>query len=755
MVVQLDPKYCTGCGTVFIAKRATQTVCKKSCGRKNANESHALATLLHEVKFIGVDGEGVNGYRYDDTWNSETAEFESRRVKTHDYVLLSVGNQSLHNNGRKLSWREIFPFLWEQFEANPHAAFVGFFLGYDFTHWLRDLPASRAWKLLHKEGITSRSRRNAEVPNPRPWPVRCGMWEFDILANKRFMLRPFVPRDKQELVVVNHKDGTSTTKPKARPWLYVCDSGSFFQSSFLTAIDPNPKKWITPICSPEEYATIKTGKEHRADAGFDLDMIRYNILENEILARLMKTVNEGLVADGIRLGKQQWFGPGQAAQKWLGLVGAPPGELIRATVPDYARDAARESYYGGWFEIFAHGIVPGRSFGYDINSAYPYGISRLPCLLHGVWSRGKRRSMRPLPDGSIRLVHAAVRGRDARVGAMPFRRPDGTILRPLNTTGWYWWDELEAAKAAGVVQAVSVRDWIDYAPCDCPPPLGTIRDLYEGRLLVGKNSASGKGKKTIYNSAYGKLAQSVGQPKFTNAIYASRITSVCRTMILNAIATHPNKTADLLMVATDSVVFKTPHPELDLDEERLGAWDETIHNNLTLFMPGVYWDDASREKVARDEAPELKSRGISAKDLARMISRIDDQWRDLWENGFEKWPSLKLPVDFQMTTAKQAIVRGRWDTCGHVDTEGFRKISSDPTSKRAHGMFGGLRRNKSHGYAFTSPWDWAYDHRGNRLPNTTPYDKAFGELPVNGEDVPITPDGDIVALVQHAIIPRK
>lgn len=756
MVVSVsEPRYCIGCNEPFISHKNAKR-CKPNCGR-TSDESHAAnkaRIALHEVEFIGVDGEGINGWGYEDVWDDESNDIVRKRCKTHDYVLLSVGDQSLHLDGKRLTHHEIFPFLWEQYLAHPNAAFVGFFLGYDFTHWFRELPELRAWKLLSKDGIASRMRRQreGEAPTiPRPWPVRVGNWEFDVLANKRFMLRPFVKKEDQETKIVTHKDGTQTAEPIPRPWMYVCDSGSFFQSSFLTAIEP--KQWQTPVLSPDEYATIKKGKEERADAAFDTDMIRYNILENEVLARVMTTVNEGLVGDNIRLARQQWFGPGQAAQKWLGLVGCPPGEEIREVVPQWARDAGRESYYGGWFEIFAHGIIDGNSYGYDINSAYPYGISTLPCLLHGEWTRGTGR-MSPLARNAIRLVNVTVRGNSQRIGCMPFRRPDGSIARFQHQSGWYWWDEIKAAIAAGAIIASSVKvaEWIQYDPCACKPPLQDIRELYQGRLDVGKNSPAGKGKKLIYNSAYGKLAQSVGAPKFTNSIYASRITALCRIQILNAIATHPTKSDSLVMVATDSVVFKERHPFLNIHETELGAWDETKHTNLTLFMPGVYWDDTTRQRIADNESPKLKSRGIPAIDLAKWVARIDAEWTDLLTRADNwRWPTVKLPVKFQMVTAKQAVVRNDWITCGKVTDDGFREISADPSSKRQDLPW----KNQKYGYIETCIYPHDVHSDGSPNLRTTAYDKAFGELDdrENGADVPITPDGDIIGIMQQALIP--
>ena len=161
--------------------------------------------------------------------------------------------------------------------------------------------------------------------------------------------------------------------------------------------------------------------------------------------------------------------------------------------------------------------------------------------------------------------------------------------------------------------------WLEYEPCDCKPPLRGLAGLYDARLRVGKDTPTGKAYKLIYNSMYGKLAQSVGNPKFANSIYASLITAGCRTMILNAIATHPGRADDVLMVATDGVYFRSRHNDLAISN-RLGGWSETRKENLTLFKPGVYWDDSARERIHLGKAPNFKSRGISARDFAIQLS---------------------------------------------------------------------------------------------------------------------------------------
>lgn len=153
---------CIGCGCELTPARPWLKVrsnrlrctpdCGRSEGRKRKGGGHATRQqLLASRDFIGVDGEGVT--------DPDGA---------HRYVLLTVGAESLHRDGERLTTEEIFAFLYQQFERFPDAAFVGFYLGYDFAQWLRDLPSERAAMLLSARGIAKRKRR---IPHLPPFPV--------------------------------------------------------------------------------------------------------------------------------------------------------------------------------------------------------------------------------------------------------------------------------------------------------------------------------------------------------------------------------------------------------------------------------------------------------------------------------------------------------------------------------------------------------------------------------------------------------
>ena len=687
---------------------------KKSSHTARAAKRKALRTA--PMEFVCIDGEGQT---FDDG--------------THRYVLLGCGTEQISNHNG-LSWEEIFSFLYRNFQSGG-VAYTGFFLSYDFTQWLKGIAEYQARRLLDKKERAKRKRRIGHNGEPLEgeiyFPVDYKGWEFDILGTKRLKIRPV---------------GVSR-------WMYICDTGGFFQKSFLKVIDP--REWQEPVVTQEEYNTIEKGKDDRASAVLGPEMARYNMLENDAHARVLRELDKGLRGLGIHLSPKQWFGPGQAAQAWLDTKDVPTAKELSEIVPAWFLEACRASYYGGWFEIMAHGLIPGVTYEYDINSAYPWVISQLPCLRHGQYARGNGQPLSVSPS-ELCLVRATVwssksqsvpNGRNPYLGAMLHRDADGNISRPLRTEGWYWLDELYAAEKAGAIRGIQYHEWVRYLPCACPSPLQDVADIYALRLRVGKKTPLGIACKLVPNSLYGKFAQSVGNPKYGNPIYASRITSRCRTRILEAVATHPKGKSDVLMVATDGVYFRSPHTGLALSGN-LGEWDAGEKNNLCLFKPGVYWDDMARQRILAGEAPVFKARGVNSRDFGKMLATVDDMFARLSDSRKlpvhpSEWPSVEFPLSFAMVTAIQAVARNKWDTAGTLVNEPTGKQSSNPVKKR-------------------SAWYWDGDVIRSKPPlnipyeASHPYEKRFGmEDPFsdeNNERYGISPDGLPGGLWKEAIL---
>ena len=693
-----------------------------------ANAQRAQRFRSKNFEFVAVDGEGA-GFG-----------------KDHRYILLGCGERYIENI-QGISWKEAFEFLYSCFEEKPRAAFVGFFLGYDFTQLIKTLPESRARILLTERGISSRKRKSSGGNN-KPFPVRYQGWEFDMLPGRRLQIRPQACRCHEE------SRHAKCTHPQ-REWMYICDSGPFWQCSLLVAIDP--QNWREPVVTPEEFAIVEEGKasrsmtieEYIADKA---RVLKYMLLENNILQRIMTVLREGFMDIGVNLRKDQWFGPGQAAAAWYKKNRIPRRSDLEAIIPGNYWEAARQSYFGGWFEIFSHGIIPGRSYEYDINSAYPYIIASLPCLLHGRYDSGNGQPTISGDNGLV-LCRARLHGDDAYIGAALNRDKDGRIRRPKVTEGWYWQHEIDAGIRAGVISDVDYREWKSYHPCDCENPVRGFRDLYEHRLSVGKDNVLGKSCKLVYNSGYGKFAQSTGSAPYGNWIYASLITAGCRVMILDAIASHPNGTKSVLMVATDAVFFDSPHPDLPVSQN-LGNWDSTLRENLTQFKPGVYWDDKSRKAIRDGHATKFKARGINARDFAKHLGQIDDLFlraieippdfriklaeADNFTAYAEKaWPWILFEVGFSLVSAKTALSRGDWSEAGQTQIDLVTIQDSDPADKRAN-VFYDAMANRLRTYPVDVPPDEII---------SVPYDKRYGiDDPFSlesRESLGITPNGTV------------
>lgn len=645
--------------------------------------------------FVCIDGEGV-----------------TLEDGTHRYVLLGVGDEQI-TNPVGLTWEEIFTFLWAQFlkHGTKSVAYTGFFLGYDFVQWFKTMPEERARMLLTSEGKAKRKPKNNK--RVQPFPVRMAGWEFDILGSKRFRLR---------------KEGASR-------WMHICDTGPFFQKSFLKVIDPG--EWSEPIVTEQEYATVTEGKGKRSSARLDSSMLLYNALENRILARVLPELNRGFQSLGINLKPNQWFGPGQAAQAWLAGRAITAQELGEIT-PQAALEAARASYFGGWFEIMAHGHIPGYTYEYDINSAYPYIISQLPCLEHGTWEHNPFA----IPVDSYSLVYAKVTGDNPYIGAMLHRDDKGNIYRPHQTEGWYWEHELLQARECKIVSTVEIQERWTYLPCSCPYPFQEVADIYALRKQVGKKTPLGIACKLVPNSLYGKFAQSIGHPKYANPVYASLITAGCRTMILNAIATHPKGPEACMMVATDGVYFNSPHPSLPVSGE-LGDWDAAKKRKLTLFKPGVYWDEETRKQLKAGAKPVFKARGVNAADFGKHLDYIDVAF-DLMDEA-TGWPTVTFPLEFAMITAVQALQRNNWDLAGSLIPDPQLTHSANPKGKRNPEWY----IDRKAGIFRTNP------RENQPYEASHPYEKRFGmEDPFSQEMTEnwgITPDGLPVILVNEAL----
>ncbi len=534
----------------------------RAAGRDKTTRRHANTSR----RFVGCDGEGVtiDGY--------------------HAYFMLTIGDQTIYPDAGnvRLTTYECLDFI---AGMDPKAIYVGYFFDYDVTKILEDLPMAKLDRLVHRN---LRTGTNGQV-----FPVDYMDFQVDYLPKKEFKVR--------------RKLSTVDDRTIWGPWVVINDVGSFFQTSFLKTI----QSW--KIGTEDDWYEIEQGKAGRATFSLtDRETIaEYNSLEIQLLQQLMESFRQACIQAGYV--PHKWQGPGLLAEAMFRTHGVSESRKVPLLQENVSLvEFGRSAFYGGRTETSAVGPVLCPVYQYDINSAYPYAMTVVPCLEHGRWEEWNARQHGPIEDlqaptgrkgERFALVYgafgpAAKSGRTLWYG-LPIRTRQGTIVFPESGSGWYWSFEVNSARH----QTFKVRNgWVYTRVCDCAP-LNFVKDIYVTRQRIGKDGP-GIVLKLGMNSMFGKTVQSIGSPKYANPIWGSFLTAFARTMINDFIHSSPYCAAgkcgqDVLMVATDSVT--TIIERLDYPEsEELGGWSVELHpRGMFIVQPGVYFGSSGKPSKTR------------------------------------------------------------------------------------------------------------------------------------------------------------
>lgn len=577
---------------------------------------------------VGIDGEGIGR-------------------APHRYTLLAwsdaSGKRSAHiEDSRGLSTLACLGFV----AAVPLAARVyGYYLGYDWTKILGDLPNRDIYRLMRPELRVLQGEGGG----------------FSEVPFKHFRL--------------HYLAGMMRVKDlRSRRSVTVWDVGKFYQDSFCKLVcDRKHKhekscfsgalpKWS--VGSVELWTRIATMKNKRSTFSVtERKRIReYCLEECAALAELVQQLNDAHASVGLPLRK--WYGPGSSAKVALGQLGI---KTKRGEHPPEVLRAADAAFFGGRFENRAIGTFEGLVYGYDLISAYPAATRSLPCLEHARWRRTTRE--RDLSSQRLGLVRFALgpTTRQAWWGPLPIRLAQGSIVFPRSgATGWTYAAEFRAAREL----APNVRfleAWLLSSSCNCRP-FERVEEWFAERLRIGK---SGRGivLKLVLNSLYGCLAQTLGiAPPFACRLWAGMITSAVRAELLRAIALDPE---GVLCTATDGIYSQRP---LALDVgSALGQWEAKRVERITLVRPGIYWTEES-----------VRARGIGRGALPLEQREAILAALDAGE------PKVQLPPVTRFGGAKASVYRAgetfrRSERYGEWSEQPCR-ISFDPAPKRGPGF---------------------------------------------------------------------
>lgn len=645
----------------------------------NPNRSKR-ASATPRLPFVGVDGEGY------DTIDGR-----------HVYNMLRAGGWFLApEDGRdSLDTWECLDFL---AELSTDVIYVAYFFDYDVTKILEQIGWYKLARLMDRDG------RKSEHGNPWPVDLKEGLYQVEYMPRKHFKVR------KQNGI----KDG----KPTYNKWTVINDVGPFFQCRFVQALE----QW--KIGTADERAAIALGKDarnsHRAE---DFERVRgYNALECKLLADLMEQFRDACVDVGYI--PRQWQGPGQIAEAMLHQNGIPKSkEVGLLTDPRNERllTFARNAFYGGRPEISAVGHIQFPVIQWDINSAYPYALENVPCLEHGrfnhvvVESRHKRMAILAGDQSGLDIKPLGIyygsfdfngKGHPPSLYGLPIRSETGTISYPRRGRGWYWGFEI----LASVHQRFDATEGFEYVEtCSCVP-FSWVRKIYATRKAMGKD-ARGIVLKLALNSLYGKMAQSIGSPKYANPIWASFITAFCRTQIQDAIhschAFESKCGRGIWMIATDAIFTSY---DLPIKEGGgLGQFSKEVHpKGIFLVQPGLYF---------RGNGGKPKTRGVPQALVIEHEQEFRENFIAMSAAGNMAVGSVRMELR-SFVGIRQALHRHNLSILGQwVRTT--KTISFDWTNKRQPGF---AHRDFDNNHINTGP------REGRRDLETVPYSKDIGKI---------------------------
>lgn len=476
---------------------------------------------------------------------------------------------------------------------------VGYGLGYDKTLWIRDLPDESIWLLARPEQRQTFDPKRHQFTNP--YSIEWGEYRVNAI-HKRFTVR------------------------KGRRACTVWDFLGFFQRTFVRSL----QDWN--IGTKEELDRIQAMKDQRGDfANLSSEQVQaYCRAECRLMAQLADTLIQAHRDADLTL--RSYYGAGSTASV---LLDRYDGRSQKATIPDEMQTPVQKAFFGGRFEISRIGPVEGEVHQYDIASAYPHVISKLPCFKCGTWRLVKeptqgqlegeraalvRYHLNEISDNSIHSVSSAYGIERASAhpwGPLPFRRHDGNIIYPQTGNGWVWRNEYLAAQRFSP-HIVTSEAWIYYSDCECGPPFANFTEEFKRRIEWGK---AGKGQvlKLGMNSCYGKRAQNTGAQTYRCMVSAGIITSDTRARLLDAIriASNPSK---VLSVATDGILTTEPLP-LEATEKVLGGWEHsTMSKGVFMLRPGFEFS------LALDNVKSVKARGAGKGVVIAQRQQILEQW---------------------------------------------------------------------------------------------------------------------------------
>jgi len=359
------------------------------------------------------------------------------------------------------------------------------------------------------------------------------------------------------------------------------------------------------------------------------------------------------------------------------------------------------SYYGGRFECFKRGYIP-NVYEYDLNSAYPFEMSRLPDITLGKWVKETE-----IPDNvDIGFVKCKVNVYDNYIGSLPYRQDLLVKFPVFKSNEWYMtFDDYKFVVNHNLADIEFIDGWFFY-PDVLQYPFRYMQDLYKMRSEA-KQTDNGLNLplKILMNSLYGKFIERVRilvedgdfetcdffdydkngklrtyMYKYRTGnifcpVYASLITSRTRLRLLDSMLRYKD---NVIACFTDSIFFDKP---VMSSSREFGGWKKELEGEMVLICSGVY-------SVRTDNMVKTRLRGVATSrniDLFELLREnrnatnlkfIQKKVMKLGEvmTFYKKWSYndlnhfVELQKEIDLNGDRKRYWYNRFNTCGELLT---------------------------------------------------------------------------------------
>ncbi|MDE1769022.1 MAG: DNA polymerase [Thaumarchaeota archaeon] len=361
---------------------------------------------------------------------------------------------------------------------------------------------------------------------------------------------------------------------------------------------------------PDDYIKMKSKRSAFSEYFWKRSKkkIRYYCIQDCINTRKLAEHWIKLFHDSFLFYPARWISPAYLSEKVLFWNNIHIPRFQES--PLEVHELATNSYFGGRFEILKRGYI-GQAYLYDINSAYPFALTKVPNFTKGRWIRQKTIH----PKALLGFFKISANIPDVKVlPPFPFRK-NIMVCYPSGKFGdFVTLEELRAVKDTSWYEILDSWQYLDENPEY--PYKEFIESLYEKRLAlkIAKNPQQ-LAIKTILNSIYGKTGEVVQNRigNIFNPIIFSFITGFARAKLYSFVIKN-NIERDVVAFATDSVCTTK---KVSVGDDKLGDFSLANQSDDVYYLQnGFYRFDG-----------KWKQRGLGSLG-SREIEHIDTIERD-------------------------------------------------------------------------------------------------------------------------------